>query len=222
MSYPIPFLSNILILCMNLFPTGLGATLSIVFRRNKSLAQSLLGMVAAYAIVMAITTIVRPSDVLVWRLGNPIFYIMAPVISIGALGLEYVVGWFYHWATTGTQLRGLSVHSAYAGFQSVTVVDVATILALVVGEEFILRQTPMLIFRHAFGWSVEAVIVAASIIYALNHINFGISVTIQKLVTGLIYSFLFVWSGWSILVPIIAHGTQNMILLALSRRGGNR
>jgi membrane protease YdiL (CAAX protease family) len=61
------------------------------------------------------------------------------------------------------------------------------------------------------------VILLCAVAYAMNHLSFGIASVISKLPSGLLYVLLFYVSGLSIGVVIVAHATQNLALLALSR-----
>jgi uncharacterized protein len=70
-----------------------------------------------------------------------------------------------------------------------------------------------------FHLGVGTTIFLCTLIYAINHITFGLSVVIQKIMSGLIYTTLYYISGLAIIIPIIAHATQNLALLALSQKG---
>jgi membrane protease YdiL (CAAX protease family) len=57
-----------------------------------------------------------------------------------------------------------------------------------------------------------------SVVYGLNHLYFGWLAVLQKTLTGVGLGLLFIYSGYSILVPIIAHATQNLVVQLLPRR----
>jgi membrane protease YdiL (CAAX protease family) len=73
-----------------------------------------------------------------------------------------------------------------------------------------------------FGSQIGLVIALCAFVYALNHITFGPGSVVAKLPTGLIYTLLFYFSGLSIVIPILAHATQNLALLTLARSRGTR
>ena len=64
--------------------------------------------------------------------------------------------------------------------------------------------------------NIIAVIIIASFIYSINHIYFGANAVFQKFIVGIIYSLLFVYSSFSVIIPAITHFSQNMILYILS------
>jgi membrane protease YdiL (CAAX protease family) len=57
-----------------------------------------------------------------------------------------------------------------------------------------------------------------SVVYGLNHLYFGWLAVLQKTLTGVGLGLLFIYSGHSILVPIIAHAVQNLVVQLLPRR----
>ncbi|NLK58059.1 MAG: CPBP family intramembrane metalloprotease [Tissierellia bacterium] len=56
------------------------------------------------------------------------------------------------------------------------------------------------------------------ILYGLNHLRMGTITFVQKVLSGAVLSLLFVWSGYSIWIPLLAHLAQNSILMWLSYR----
>ena len=84
-----------------------------------------------------------------------------------------------------------------------------------VAEELILRQALFSLFFMGMKLHLWLVIVLCTVIYALNHIYFGLQALPQKIVSGLIYVCLYYYSGMAILVPILAHSVQNLTLVTV-------
>jgi membrane protease YdiL (CAAX protease family) len=97
--------------------------------------------------------------------------------------------------------------------------DILAVLALVVGEELVLRQVLYNLLATDFALALWITILVCAAAYALNHLGFGGASVVSKLPSGLLYILLFYVSGLSIAVVVIAHATQNLTLLALSRSG---
>src|SRR3984957_8162715 len=109
------------------------------------------------------------------------------------------------------------VHSMYSGATRIVITDIMSIMALVIGEEFVLRQLLYNLLTTDFVMALWIVILLCTVAYAVNHLYFGAASVIAKLPSGLLYILLFYFSGLSIGVVIVAHATQNLTLLALSR-----
>jgi len=113
----------------------------------------------------------------------------------------------------------VAVHGSYSGVARIGVKDVLSIVALVICEELVLRQLLYRLLADDLALASWAAIATCTIVYGVNHVSFGLTSVIPKLASGLLYAMLFVVSGLSIGVVILAHVTQNLALLALSRRG---
>jgi len=221
MTYHIPYLDDALLISAILFPTGIGGLLALPFRwkANKSMFYSLIGMVVAYMIVIILTFAVKPEAILTFNSTYYYFYLLAPFIGILVLLFEYYIGVLQLYFKTGKLVTKFNVHTSYSNYKKIGVLDIVAILIFVIGEELILRQTFALMFLKDFQWGVGITIFLCAFIYAINHITFGLSVVVQKLASGLIYTVLYYISGLAIIIPIVAHATQNLALLALSRKG---
>lgn len=221
MTYPIPYLDHILLSCAILFPAGIGGLLALPFqwKAKQSIFYSLVGMVGAYVIVTVLTLLVKREGIVTFYSAPLYFYLLAPLVGVFVIFCEYYIGVFQLFFATGKRIRGFHVHS-YSNYAQIRIIDILMILAFVVGEELILRQSFALMFLNDFHLDVSVTIILCAIIYALNHITFGLQVVVQKVASGLIYTTLYYVSGLAILIPIIAHATQNLTLLALSRKGG--
>lgn len=221
MTYHIPYLDKVLLICSILFPTGIGGLLALPFRwkSNKSILYSLIGMVAAYMIVTVLTLIVKPEAIITFKSTYFYFYLLAPFVGVLVICCEYYIGVLLLYFRTGKLIKKFNIHSSYSSYKKVNFSDILMILVFVIGEELILRQTFALIFLQDFHWGVGTTIFLCALIYAINHITFGLSVVMQKMMSGLIYSTLYYISGLAITIPIIAHAIQNLSLLAFSQKG---
>lgn len=222
MNSPIPYLDDFLLICASLFPTGIGGLLAIPFQRKarQSIFYSLIGMIIAYLIIIILILIVKTEKIIIFHSAPLHFYLLAPLVGVMALVSEYSIGVYQLYLKTGKLTLKLSVHSAYSSYTKISLNDITIILVFVMLEELVLRQFFVLMFLHDFHWNVWVTIILSAIIYALNHITFGYTVVVQKIASSLLYTTLYYVSGLAILVPIIAHATQNLILLAVSRIGG--
>lgn len=225
MRYPIPPPESILLLMAFAFPTGFGANISALVRpkSSRSIASSLAGLVLTYGLLIGMAALVAPQHVIQFnRPSSPLFY------GLGLLGgglcllLEYLVGVGLTSLHSGILVTRLEVHSSYAGSSNLSWQDIAMVMALVIGEEWVLRQMLVSLSLTGFGLTPGVVIALCAAFYALNHITFGPQTVLAKLASGLVYTILFFASGFAILVPILGHAAQNLALLLLTRSGGQR
>lgn len=225
MNYLIPPLDTVLLLMASLYPVGFCANVTVLikgprgFAQSPSLAGDLFGFVLGYAVILAVVVLVRPQQVLIFNL--PTFrplLLLAPVVGIACILLEYLVGILLLFLRTRKLVTRVAVHSSYSAVSRIAITDILSILALVIGEEFILRQLLYNLLATDFAMAPWMVILLCTVAYAINHLGFGIASVISKLPSGLLYVLLFYLSGLSIGVVIVAHTTQNLTLLALSRK----
>jgi uncharacterized protein len=222
--YLIPHLDAILLVIASLYPVGFCANVTALikgprgFGLGHSLSANLVGFVLGYLVILVVVAIVRPQQVLVFHL--PTFLpllLLAPLVGIACIVMEYLVGLLLLFLRTRTLVTRVAVHSSYSAVSRIAVKDILSILALVIGEELILRQLLYHLLATDFGMPRGAVFLLCTVAYAVNHLSFGITSVISKLPSGLLYILLFYASGLSIGVVIVAHATQNLALLALSR-----
>lgn len=206
--YPVGFCANVTALIKG--PRGFG--------RSQSLSGDLVGFVLGYAVMLAVVALVRPQQVLAFNLPTfPLLLLLAPFVGIACILLEYLVGMLLLFLRTKKLVTSIAVHSIYSAVSRIDIKDILSILALVIGEELILRQLLYNLLATDFAMALWIVILLCTVAYAMNHLNFGIASVISKLPSGLLYVSLFYLSGLSIGIVIVAHATQNLTLLALSR-----
>jgi hypothetical protein len=224
MNYPTPPLENMLLLMAVVFPTGFGANITALLsaKPQRSLAGSLVGMIVAYALLGAAAVWIAPQHALQFQWAVAPIYYMAAILAGGlCILLEYSVGVVLVSLRSRTLVTHMTVHSSYASASRVGLWDIATVLVFVIGEEWVLRQMLFSVLRD-FGLQIGLVVALCTFVYALNHITFGPGSVVAKLPSGLVYTLLFYCSGLSIIIPIVAHGTQNLGLLMLARSRGAR
>lgn len=221
----IPHLETILLVIACVYPTGFCASMTMLikgprgFARIRSLSGSLVGFVIGYVVLVVVLALVRPDQVLAfeWPTFLPLL-LLAPFAGIACIALEYLVGVLILYVRTGRLVTRVTVHSSYAVFQRIDGKDIVSVLVVVVGEELILRQFLYTLLVDDLAIAVWLAILLCTLTYAINHLSFGAASAISKLPSGLLYAWLFYVSGLSVAVVIVAHATQNLTLLALSRR----
>jgi hypothetical protein len=224
MNYPILPPDEVLLAIAILYPVGFCANVNTLikgprgFGHSQSLSGELAGFVIGYAVILVVVALVRPQLVFVFSL--PTFLpllLLAPFVGIACILLEYLVGISVLFARTRKLVTSVAVHSSYSSVSRIAIRDIFSILGLVIGEELTLRQLLYNLLATDFAMALWTVILLCTVAYAMNHLSFGIASVISKLPSGLLYVLLFYVSGLSIGVVIIAHATQNLTLLALSR-----
>jgi len=220
MNYPIPHLESILLLAAIVYPVGFGSNMSAMLnhRESRSIGGGLLGMVGAYVVILVLVGFVQPERVLTFRAPRHLLYLVAaPLVGLGCILVEYLVGMLLAFLRTGKLITRMVVHKTYSGVLQIGVMDIILIIAFVVGEEYVFRQVLWGLLSDELGAPLGLVIALCTVIYALNHLTFGFQSVIPKIASGLIYVLLFYFAGLSLIIPILAHATQNLSLLALSR-----
>ncbi len=209
----------------SVYPTGFCANITVLikgprgFARIGSLSGSLVGFVLGYVVLVVIVALVRPHQVLAfkWPTFLPLL-VLAPFAGVACIALEYLVGLLILYVRTKKLVTRVTVHSSYSVFPRIDGKDILSVLVVVVGEELILRQFLYSLLATDLAIAVWLVILLCAVAYAINHLSFGAASAISKLPSGLLYVWLFYVSGLSVAVVIVAHATQNLTLLGLSRR----
>ncbi|MEB7954576.1 CPBP family intramembrane glutamic endopeptidase [Enterococcus faecalis] len=218
------FLKTILVLVTLCLPIGLGVNLSYFISsavKKKKLSIDYLGMIISYSIILVLSILSgvgRPFDT------NYKFDVLAIFVAIAAgllcIGVEYLIGVLMTFHTTKRWIFKISVHSVYSDTKKLDAWDVLAVGTFVLLEEFVFRSAIINVLFE-FGLPQVLVVSIAIIIFALNHVHWGLFVFIQKLFSGCIFVLLYVLFGRNIVIPVIAHLVQNFALLWLSRRAKN-
>lgn len=209
----------------SVYPTGFCANLTALikgprgFTRIGSLSGSLIGFVIGYVVLVVVVALGRPHQVLAfkWPTFLPLL-VLAPFVGFACIALEYLVGVLILYLRTKKLVTRVTVHSGYSIFPRIDGKDILSVLVVVVGEELILRQLLYGLLATELAIAIWLVILLCAVAYAINHLSFGAASAISKFPSGLLYVWLFYVSGLSVTVVIVAHATQNLTLLGLSRR----
>jgi hypothetical protein len=214
-----------LLVIASIYPTGFCANVTALmkgplgFVRIGSLGGSLVGFVIGYPVLVVVVALVRPDQVLAFEWPTSLsLLVLAPLAGIACIALEYLVGVVILYARTRRLVARVTVHSSYAAFPRIDGKDIVCVLVVVVGEELILRQFLFRLLATDLAIAASLAILLCAVVYAINHLAFGATSAIAKFPSGLVYVWLFYVSGLSVAVVVVAHATQNLTLLGLSRR----
>lgn len=136
-------------------------------------------------------------------------------ILIGILCSPWVIGVEILTAYGIIKLKGESVEKIEIDSTWIRCDVEVGIYTVVIGvlEEIVYRQIWFFIMINMLHINIIVVMLLSSIFYSLNHITLGKAVLIQKFISGIIFSMLFYFSGFCILIPILCHGLQNLIVV---------
>nr|MDT0656838.1 CPBP family glutamic-type intramembrane protease [Micromonospora sp. DSM 115978] len=133
---------------------------------------------------------------------------LAPVVEFGVGALPAVAA--------RRPVAGFRLHERAGGALGSAV---PTAVAVAVAEEVIFRGVSLHLLATGLGWPPLAAIGLTALLYGLNHLWYGWPTVAQKTGTGLVYGALYVLAGYSVVVPVVAHVTQNLVvLLAVPRQ----
>jgi uncharacterized protein len=209
----------------SVYPTGFCANMTALikgprgFVRIGSLSGSLVGFVIGYPVLVVVVALVRPHQVLAFDWPTSVsLLVLAPFVGIACIALEYLVGVLILYVRTQRLITRVTVHGSYAAFPRLGGKDIVSVVVVVVGEELILRQFLFRLLATEMAIEVSFVILLCALAYAINHLPFGVTSALAKFPSGLVYVWLYYASGLSVAVVVVAHATQNLTLLGLSRR----
>ncbi len=165
-----------------------------------------LGFALAVLMVAGLAIAVSPVRELFRLPVEPRWYLYAAGVGIAAPFAEYLVG-----LIALRRLVPLRTHDL-AGKGPLALLAV---LVAAIAEEMVFRG----VFLPVLSQLVPVLVAlgVAAVVYGLNHLYFGWLAVVQKTLTGVALGILFVYSGYSVLVPIAAHALQNLIVLVLPR-----
>lgn len=208
---------NIHILCLNAFvllmtlnPVSIAELVKMSLRsRGIPLSKD------AYLMMLAMTYLILFGGVLlvdrrVYQLGFPsesLWYLWAviagPLIIVGEILIVVIFFVIKGRERPSFKMSKMGEDQIVAGL---------SVVAVGILEEAIYRQVWMTIFI-SWGMSIYLAIFISALFYAFNHITLGPYVFCQKLFAGLIFGLLYYVSGYAVIIPMIAHGVQNIIVV---------
>jgi membrane protease YdiL (CAAX protease family) len=166
-----------------------------------------LGFALAVLMVSGLAIAVSPVGNLFRLPSEPRWYLYGAAAGLLAPFFEYLVG-----LIAMRRLLPLRVHER-AGKGAIAVLAV---LVAAIAEEMVFRG----IFLPVLSELVPVMVAlgVTAVVYGLNHLYFGWLAVVQKTLTGVGFGLLFIYSDYSILVPIAAHAVQNLLVLLLLPR----
>ncbi|QSB12701.1 CPBP family intramembrane metalloprotease [Natronosporangium hydrolyticum] len=215
-------LSLLVLLCAafpaQLFRVGLAMTLGPAPGAGKILAQlRRLWLPGAFLLVAGLVWYVAPASGV---LAAPVAWwwcAVAVAVGLAAPGVEVGVGAATALARGRRPVR-VRLHERWQRGGAAGGLAVTTALLVAVAEEVIFRGVGLYLLRHELAMPAVLAVAVAALVYALNHLYFGWLTVGQKLVTGVLFGWLFLASGGSVLVPVLAHVAQNVLVVAVLPR----
>lgn len=224
MTYHIQFLKTIMMLVVLCLPIGLGVNLSYfisVAIKVRKLSIDYLGMIVSYFVILLFSFLSGVGHPLDTVFDFNAFGILVAIVSgVFCIGIEYLIGVLLNFCSTKRWVLKISVHSVYSDARKIDIWDILAVGVFVVLEEFVFRSAIINILLD-LKLSITIIVIIDIIVFSLNHVHWGLFVFIQKLFSGCIFVLLYIMFGYNIIMPIIAHLTQNITLLWMSRRERN-
>lgn len=213
MSSHIHYLSALLVLFAIIYPTSF---VGILMRLNLGNFNALFPNALVYLILSVLCYFTGYIGIVKYKT-NVYFYFIALISSTFCIYLEFLEGKLAHFIKYHFWPKKIKIHESMN--TNSIIFDIFVIAIGAIGEEIIFRQTFFNIVYTVLGFNIYIVIILSSLVYAINHMYFGTNAVLQKFITGMIYSSLFVLSGYVLIVPVIVHFSQNMILYFLALIG---
>jgi uncharacterized protein len=204
MSTHTPFLSA-LVLLSAAFPVQLFRMATMATRK----AVSPLVLPGVVVLVAVLAWFAAPATAMTRLPARAWWCVVAVGLGVCAPLIEFGVGWALALAR-GQRVGRFALHDR-SSVASTTVI--VSMVAVAVGEEVVFRGLGLTLLQRYLGWVTLAAIAVTAAVYGLNHLYFGWLTVAQKTVTGLLLGILFNVAGCSVLVPILAHVTQNLMVL---------
>lgn len=206
MNSHIHYLDTLLVLIAIIFPATItGAFMQLEVKTSTLLLANALTYILM--VVMVYSTGYLGEIILS---NNILIYVIAIIMGYICILLEILEGQIVNYIKYGFWSENIEIHKSLTSKN--IILDLLLLIIGASAEEIIFRQVFFYITYKIFGLNIIIVILLSSFIYGLNHIFFGTKAVLQKTITGIVYSLLFVISGYSIVIPAITHIVQNGIL----------
>lgn len=216
MNFHIHYLSAFLVLLAVSFPTSL---VGIFYKLNLGYINSILPNSLSYLLFVIMVFFTGYIGDINYNV-NIYFIILAFIMSFVCIAAEIFEAMLIHFFKYKFWLKNIEVHEIIE--KKNILFDIIIIFIGALCEEIIFRQVFFNIVYNVFNINIYIVIILSAFIYSINHIYFGANAVFQKFIVGIIYSLLFVYSSFSIIVPVITHFLQNFILYILSFKRNKR
>ena len=216
MNFHTHYLSAVLVLLAVSFPTSL---IGIFYKFNLGNVNSILPNSLSYLLFVIIVFFTGYIGEINYNV-NIYFVILAFIMSFVCIVIEIFEGMIFHFIKYKFWIKNIEIHKIIE--KKNIFIDIIIIFTGAVCEEIIFRQVFFYILYNVLEVNILIVIITASFVYSINHIYFGANAVFQKFIVGIIYSLLFVYSSFSVIIPAITHFSQNMILYILSSNRSNK
>ena len=216
MNFHTHYLSAVLVLLAVSFPTSL---IGIFYKFNLGNVNSILPNSLSYLLFVIIVFFTGYIGEINYNV-NIYFVILAFIMSFVCIVIEIFEGMIFHFIKYKFWIKNIEIHKIIE--KKNIFIDIIIIFTGAVCEEIIFRQVFFYILYNVLEVNIFIVIITASFVYSINHIYFGANAVFQKFIVGIIYSLLFVYSSFSVIIPAITHFSQNMILYILSSNRSNK
>lgn len=134
------------------------------------------------------------------------WYAVAVAAGLAAPAWEVAVGFAVALARRRRPARVVR----HAGWGDGGALAVAAAVVVGFAEEVIFRGVGLSLVVDELGAPVVVAVALTALAYGFNHLYFGWLTVAQKCLTGVAFGMLFVASGHSLLVPVVAHVVQNL------------
>lgn len=207
---------NLLILLATVYPVDMAQLIRTLTgkRRNKAYAnplediQLMCMMFVGYVSLIILVGIVASESIKIQRPTGMYWYVIAVAMAPLMIYMEYLVG-YITLRLTGHRPKGMIIQQHW---KRASVLMVLLTIMCGISEEIIFRQIWFYIMGIRMGIPMAFIMLITSLVYVLNHMYFGVYTMIQKMFTGMMLGILYIISGGSVLIPLIAHGSQNLIV----------
>ena len=216
MNFHTHYLSAVLVLLAVSFPTSL---IGIFYKFNLGNVNSILPNSLSYLLFVIIVFFTGYIGEINYNV-NIYFVILAFIMSFVCIVIEIFEGMIFHFIKYKFWIKNIEIHKIIE--KKNIFIDIIIIFTGAVCEEIIFRQVFFYILYNVLEVNIFIIIITASFVYSINHIYFGANAVFQKFIVGIIYSLLFVYSSFSVIIPAITHFSQNMILYILSSNRSNK
>lgn len=210
MYYHIRYLNIIIIICMISFPSAFIFFANAVPSKKVSVARkNAITTCIVYGILSAIVYGLRYLKHV--NLSISIYIVVGVVAGVIIIFLELLLAELKIKKEHGEFTKFIDPPKAY--IEKLSILSMILIVFAAGMEELLFRQIIIreLMFNHRISGIVAGVLIS-SCLYAINHIYFSNFTVLQKFFSGLIFSLLFVVSGYNLLTCVVAHSTQNILL----------
>jgi membrane protease YdiL (CAAX protease family) len=215
MIYRTPYLEA-LVLAASAFPSGIVPIFLAIGRSVPSVRIEKRSLTVYCFVLAALVGLVWCISPMVWivRPANWYYYVVGMLCAPFCIGVEYALMALIMKALTGKWLSEAEVNPLWQ--VRIAPSTVCLSVCVVALEEVVYRQIVVSEILTLLPMRVSLAIVAQAMMFAMNHLQFGLIPAAVKFPSGIIYGCLYVASGRSLSIPLLAHGLHNLFLMYVS------